>query len=164
MKDKLKKYLKETIVFVVILLIAINVFSYYRSLDLNKEKLDLKTVVLLDDSIYKVSENKPILLHFWATWCPICKLEASSIEKLSKEYEVISFAVQSGSNEEIKEYLEENNLSFKVVNDENAYYSNKFNISAFPTTFIYDSKKDLRFSEVGYTSILGFYSRMALIE
>ncbi|NVJ54234.1 MAG: redoxin domain-containing protein [Campylobacteraceae bacterium] len=164
MKEKLKKYIKEIIVFVVVLTIAANVISYYRSQDLNKEKLDLKTVTLLDGSLHKIPNDKPILLHFWATWCPTCKIEAPNIEKISKDYEVITIAVQSGTKKQIQNYLNEHKLTFKVINDENGFYSRKFKIQAFPTTLIYDSKKSLKFSEVGYTSTLGLYARIAFLK
>jgi len=164
MKDKIKKYLKETIIFVVILTIAMNALSYYRALDLNKENLNIENFKLLNNIEYKVPTNKPIIVHFWATWCPTCKFEASNIEKISKDYEVITIAVQSGTKEEIQKYLDDNKFTFKVVNDEDGYYSRKFNIKAFPTTLIFDKDKNLKFSEVGYTTTAGLYSRMALIK
>ena len=164
MKDKIKKYLKEGLIFVVMLAIVMNAISYYNSLDLNKEKLTIQSFKLLDDSLYSVPNDKPVLIHFWATWCPTCKLEASNIEKISNDYEVITIAVQSGTKEEIKEYLAEHKLTFKVVNDEDGYYSQKFNIKAFPTTLMYDKDKNLNFSEVGYTTTAGLYSRMVLIK
>jgi thiol-disulfide isomerase/thioredoxin len=162
MKDKIKKYLKEGVIFVIMLTIAMNAISYYNSLDLNKDKLTISSFKLLDDSTYIVSKDKTLLVHFWATWCPTCKLEASNIEKISQDYEVIKIAVQSGTKEEIEKYLDEHNLSFKVVNDEDGVYSQKFNIKAFPTTLIYNKDKNLKFSEVGYTSTVGLYSRMML--
>ncbi|AXH11918.1 redoxin domain-containing protein [Halarcobacter bivalviorum] len=164
MKDKIKKYFKEFILFALVLFIVSNALSYYRSSDLNKNDFDIKSVKLLDDTIYTIVENKPLIIHFWATWCPTCHLEAANIERISKDYEVITIAVQSGTKEEIESYLQKNKLSFKVVNDENAYHSTKFNISVFPTTLIYDSNKNLKFSEVGYTTTAGLYSRMALIK
>ncbi len=164
MIEKVKKYLKEAIVFVVLLAIASNAISYYRSLDLNKNEFDIKSVKLLDGSVYEIPKNKPLLVHFWATWCPTCKFESPNIEKISKDYEVLTVAVQSGTQEEITNYLKEHNLSFKVVNDKDGFYSRKFNIRAFPTTLIYDNNKNLTFSEVGYTTIVGLYSRMALSE
>lgn len=160
MNNKIKKYLKEIIKFVIILAIILNIVSYFKSQDLNKEKLTEQSFKLLDNTQYTVPNDKPILVHFWATWCPTCKIEASNIEKISKEYEVITIASQSGSKEEIQKYLDEHNLTFKVVNDIDAEYSNKFNIQVFPTTFIYDKNKNLKFSEVGYTSTFGLYLRM----
>ena len=162
MKNKFKKYLKESIIFIVVLTIVLNALSYYRSLDLNKNNLEENHFTLLDNSKYIVKKDKAILVHFWATWCPTCSFEASNIEALSKDYEVITIAVQSGSKKEIEKYSEENNLSFNVVNDEDAFYSRKFNIQAFPTSFIYDKNKVLKFTEVGYTTKAGLYSRMAL--
>lgn len=164
MKDKIKKYIKEIIIFVFILAVAMNVLSYYRGLDLNKDKLNIQTFNLIDDSEYNILIDKPLIIHFWATWCPTCKLEASNIEKLSKDYEVITIAVQSGTNEEIQKYIKENDLSFRIVNDKEGFYSLKFNIKAFPTTLIYDKEQNLKFSEVGYTTTAGLYARMTLVK
>jgi len=164
MKDKIKKYIKEGIVFILLIAVASNAISYYRSLDLNKDKLDIKSFKLLDDTKYTIPKAKPVLVHFWATWCPTCKFESPNIEKISKDYEVITIAVQSGSKKEIQKYLDEYNLTFNVLNDNDGFYSKQFNIKVFPTTFIYDKEKNLKFSEVGYTTTAGLYSRMALIK
>ena len=65
-------------------------------------------------------------------------------------------------NEEIEKYLKDKNLSFKVVNDEYGLLSSEFNVKAFPTTFIYDKNKNLKFTEVGYTSTFGLKLRLWL--
>lgn len=160
MSDKVKKYIKETLKFVVMLAIILNVVSYYKSMDLNKEELNDQTFTLLNNTTYNVPKDKPVLVHFWATWCPTCAIEAGNIERISKDYEVITIATQSGTKEEIQKYLDEHKLSFKVVDDQDGLYSRRFNISAFPTTLIYNKNKNLKFSEVGYTSTFGLYARM----
>ena len=86
MKEKIKKYAKEGLISLVLLAIFMNALSYYRSLDLNKDKLDINTFTLLDGSVYKVLEDKPLIIHFWTTWCHTCKFEAANIEKISKDY------------------------------------------------------------------------------
>ena len=164
MKVKIKKYIKEVFIFIVLLAVAMNAMSYYRSLDLNKDKFEIKSFKLINNTEYKIDSNKPLLIHFWATWCPVCKVEAPNIESISKDYEVLTIAVQSGSKEEIEEYLEKENLSFKVVNDEDGTYARMFNINVFPTTIIYDKDKNTKFTEVGYTTTLGLYSRMELVK
>lgn len=160
MNDKIKKYTKEILIFIVLVGVFTNGLSYYKSLDLNKNKLNMMTMKLLDGTNYIMPRNKPILVHFWATWCPTCKLEAPNIEKISKDYEVITIAVQSGSKENIQNYLKKHKLSFRVVNDLDGFYAQKFNIQTFPTTLIYDQDKNLKFSEVGYTTTAGLYARM----
>ncbi len=162
MKEKIKKYLKEIVVFIVVLTIATNALSYYRSLDLDKSDLEIQSFKLLDNTNYDIPKNKPILVHFWATWCPTCKFESPNIEKVSKDYEVITIAVQSGTKEDIEKYMKEHGFTFRVVNDKDGFLSQKFNIKAFPTTLIYDKNKNLKFSDVGYTSTVGLYSRMLL--
>ena len=160
MSEKIKHYLKVIIKYTILFIIVLNLVSYFKALDLNKEKLDIKSFTLLDGSNYIVKNDKPLLVNFWATWCPICALEEQNIENLSKDYEVITIATQSGSNKEIEAYLKDKNLSFKVVNDEDGVLSQKFNIKAFPTTFIYDKNQNLKFTEVGYTSTLGLKLRL----
>jgi len=161
-KRKIKEYLKEALIFGVLLTVVLNGVSYYRSLDLNKDKLNIDTFKLIDNSVYKVKSDKPILVHFWATWCPTCKFESPNVDTISKDYEVITIAVQSGSKENIQKYLDEHGLRFNVVNDSDGALSQKFNIQVFPTTLIYDKEKNLKFSEVGYTTTAGLYSRMLL--
>ena len=165
MKAKLIKYIKEIITFFIILTIAANVISLYKSQSLNHKPLNISSVKLLDNQPY-IFENadKPVLIHFWASWCPTCKLEASNIEFLSKYFEVITIAVKSGSDDEIKEWLSKNGYDYRVVNDSEGVLSSHFNIMAFPTTLIYDKNKNLVFSEVGYTSTLGLLLRMLFVK
>ena len=137
-----------------------NAVSLYKSQDLNKESMPQISTRLINTHPYVTPTDKPLLIHIWATWCPTCKLEAGNIQRVSQEYEVITFAVSSGSDLEIKNFLDEHNLDIKVINDKNAYWARKFNVSAYPTTFIYDKNRNLVFSEVGYTSSLGLFIRM----
>ncbi len=160
MKKKLLHYIKETLFFILFITLFANAISFYKSIDLNKESLSLQKVQLLDGSFELIDEKKPILIHFWATWCPTCKLEAQNIESISKNYNVLTIAVNSGSDEDIKKYLDEHALHFKVINDTHSIYANEFQIAGYPTTFIYDKNKNLVFSEVGYTSTFGLYLRM----
>jgi len=162
MKAKLKKHIKEILSFTLILFITLNVVSYFRSSDLNKSNLKESSFILVDGSTYTIDKTRPLLIHFWATWCPVCKIEASNIDKLSKNYNVLTIAVQEKSKEEIVNYMKENNLSYKVVDDHNGNLAREFNISVYPTSFIYNSYGELEFSEVGYTSTLGLKLRMLL--
>jgi len=154
-KNRLKHYIKEILSFIVVVILVSNLVSYYQARTLNKDKFNIPNISL---------NGKPILVHFWATWCPTCKLEASNIQNISKSYNVITIAVQSGSDKEIQKYLDDNNLDFKFINDKNSDYAKKFKVDVFPTTLIYDKNKNLIFSEVGYTSTLGLKLRMWLAD
>ena len=160
MKNKIKKYLKEFVLFIIVMTIFANALSLYRSLELNKEPFSISSITTLGDKKYTLPIDRPILVHFWATWCPTCKAEAENIQTISEKFEVITIALKSGSDKEIQEYRKNRNLNFKVVNDKDGYLTNKFGVSIFPTTIIYDKNREVIFSEVGYTSTWGLWLRM----
>ncbi len=160
MKEKIKHYIKEIVIFLVIITVLANVISIYKSIELNKQPLNLDEITLIENEKYIFTHEKPVLIHFWASWCPTCKLEASNIETISKKFEVVTIAVKSGSDDELEEFLAANNLTFNVAKDDSGFFAKKFNISVFPTTLIYDKNRNLIFSEVGYTSTVGLYLRM----
>ena len=58
---------------------------------------------------------QPVLVHFWATWCPICRAEQSTIAAIAHgNANVITVAMQSGSRDEVVKYLSEQKLNFPV--------------------------------------------------
>jgi len=165
-KLKLKKIIKELFIGLVVLFIVSSLLNYIRQptlLDRYLPDLITKTIDSKEIDIENYN-GKPILIHFWATWCPICKMELSNIERVSKKYSVITIAVQSGSDEEIKEYIREHQVSFVVINDDDGKISKSFDVEIFPTTFIYGSSGEILFSEVGYSTTAGLISRMILAE
>jgi len=138
--------------------------SYVLAPELSSTQLPQVEVTLLDNSAYSLKKGKPIVLHFWATWCKVCKLEVANIESLSKKYEVLTIVVNSGDNAKIKAYLKERDLTFKVLNDVDGSWTKQFKVEAFPTTFMYDGAGELRFTEVGYTTTAGLLARMAMLK
>ena len=158
--NKIKNYAKEIISFAVLLFVISTAVNYYRSMDLNKEKFDLTNIKLIDGFNYSYPKDEALMVHFWATWCPICKVEAPNIQTLSKEYNVLTISTDSGDDGSVMKYLRENNVSFDVLNDKDYKLSQKFNIQVFPTTLIYDKTGKLIFTEVGYTSTIGLRLRM----
>lgn len=164
MYTKLKYYSKEVAIFIIIIFIVANAISLYKSSSLNKEKYLLHSTKLIEGSNFTRNPNKPILVHIWAIWCPTCKVEASNIQYVSKDMQTITIAVKSGSNDDIKLWMQENNYNFNVINDYNGNISSDFNIQVFPSTLIYNKDGKVVFSDVGYTSTLGLYIRMWLAE
>ena len=159
-----KSILKEVIIALLLLFVISNIISYIRQPELGTTQVPKIEAQLIDGSIYKVQKGKPVILHFWAISCPACKLEAPNIETVSKKYEVLSIAVNSASDENIKAYMQEHELNFNVLNDKEGRWAEMFKIEAFPTTFIYDAKGKLRFTEVGYTTTAGLLARMEWID
>jgi thiol-disulfide isomerase/thioredoxin len=157
-----KKILKEVAIMALMVLVVTNVLSYLRKPDLAESHLTtIKTLLISGEQFDAAAfEGKPLLIHFWATWCPTCKAEADNIQRLSKYYEVVTFAVKSGDDNALTTYMNGRAFDYKVINDEDGQWAKQFNIEAYPTTFIYDSSGEISFSEVGYTSTLGLLLRI----
>jgi len=157
---RIKHYAKELLFILITVTVLTNILSLYKSQDLTHAPLAITSFELLDGSTYYVKPDKPLLIHFWATWCPTCKLEASNIDFLSKYFEVITVAVKSGTDADLRKYMQEHGYHFKVFNDTNAVLASEFRVAGFPSTFIYNRAHTLSFIEVGYSSILSLYLKM----
>jgi len=164
MKWNIKSMFKEIAIGGILLLILSNIISYIRKPELSSELLPKINAVLLDGGHYSIKESRPLVIHFWATWCPTCKMEASNIQSVSEKYEVLTVAVNSGEDAKIKEYMRKKGLTFKVLNDSNGKWAEQFKVKAFPTTFIYNGKGKLKFTEVGYTTTVGLLARLKMLD
>ncbi|MFO8024227.1 protein disulfide oxidoreductase [Thiohalophilus sp.] len=104
--------------------------------------------------------GKPYVLHFWASWCPICRFEQDTIQALSRDHQVISVAMQSGGREEVQNYMQEAGLNFITLLDEEGRLASRFGVRGVPTTLLINSDGEIAFREVGYTSEWGMRLRL----
>ncbi len=104
---------------------------------------------------------RPVLVHFWATWCPICRAEQGSIASIAHDnLDVITIAMQSGKPEEVVRHMSEQGISFPVVNDPDGTISSTWGVHAVPASFIIAPDGQIRFVEVGYTTGIGLKLRL----
>jgi len=104
--------------------------------------------------------GKPVLLHFWATWCSICRLERGSIESIAGDYPVLAVASQSGTAAEVAAYAREHGLKVPVLIDEDGALAARYGVKAFPSSFVIDGEGKIHNVEVGYTTELGLRLRL----
>lgn len=107
-----------------------------------------------------VQAGQPMLVHFWASWCPVCALEQGSIESLARSYPTLTVAMQSGPDAEVAAHLRKEALTFPVLNDPEGAISAQWGVRAVPTSFIVDAQGRIRFVEVGYTTGIGLRLRL----
>ncbi len=104
---------------------------------------------------HKLSDykGKVVFLNFWATWCPLCKMEMPDIQKIYEKYEkqgeesevvILSVAAPNTQDEKdidgIKAFLEENGYTYPVLMDDGGYTFGAYRISSLPTTFMIDKE------------------------
>jgi len=107
-------------------------------------------------------EGKLVLVHFWASWCPICRFEEASISSIAEDYAVLSFASQSGDVETLRKYVKEHDLRFPVIEDDQAEWAQHYGVKGYPSSFIIAADGSIYDVEVGYSSYWGLRLRLFL--
>ena len=113
----------------------------------------------IDGNLHKLSsyKGKTLILTFWATWCPYCQQEMLNLEELHRnndEVEIVSvLVVTTETKEEIKKYLDENNISLPVLIDVNGIIAGKFGVSGYPMSFVVSKDYEMLGYIPGYQSL-----------
>jgi len=110
-----------------------------------------------------IHTNNPMLIHFWATWCSICRLEQDAINAIAHgDANVVTIAMQSGQPAEVSQHMQEQGIDFMVINDQEGMISRTWGVHAVPASFIISPDGEIHFIEVGYTTSIGLKLRMWL--
>lgn len=108
--------------------------------------------------------GRPVLVHFWATWCPICRLEEKGIDSLALDYPVLTVATRSGSADALQQYLEAASLSFPVIVDDEGGIADRWRVRGVPVSYIVDAGGNISWAGAGYGTETGLRARMLLAE
>lgn len=89
--------------------------------------------------------GKPLIIHFWATWCPYCKKLQPGLDKLYKKYRsdglqliAISFREDEGATPQA--VLDERGMSFTTVVNGDRVAKDLFAVMGTPTTIFVDQE------------------------
>ncbi len=125
-----------------------NVEKWMSKLGIQKVPQEVKDFTLPDLKGEEVSlkdfKGKVVFVFFFASWCPPCREEMPSMEKLYRKFKdkgLVILAVNLRERKErVEEFVRQNNLTFPVLLDSRGEVGQSYGIRAIPTTYILDRK------------------------
>ncbi|WP_297527522.1 protein disulfide oxidoreductase [Thiohalobacter sp.] len=116
----------------------------------------------LDGRSLSLAEHagRPVLVHFWATWCPVCRAEAGNISDLAEDHAVITIALEDTPPAQFKRFLAERELAYPVIRDPEGELAARYGVRGVPASFVVDADGNIRFTTIGYTTEAGLRLRM----
>lgn len=104
--------------------------------------------------------GEPVVLYFWATWCPICKLEQGSVDALVQKYPVLPIAMQSGPAATVATYEQKSGLRWNSAMDPQGDIARTFGVNSTPSFIILAPDGSISSRTVGLTSNWGLQLRL----
>lgn len=103
--------------------------------------------------------TQPVLLVFWASWCPNCKKELPKINILYNKYSPLGMsfiAVNVGINDSVmraKSFLKKIQMPYPVLFDKKGKITKLFKIQSVPTILIADKNGQVVFKNFAVPAI-----------
>jgi len=99
--------------------------------DLTGQKVDLVSL-----------RGRPVVLNFWATWCPPCRAEMPDFERASRRYagQVAVLGIDQGeARGDVAAFGRTLGISYPLLIDEGSTASRAYDVHLLPTTFFIDA-------------------------
>ena len=117
---------------------------------------DLRLMNMDDETVdIKDLKGKVVVINFWATWCPPCRREMGSLERLhlaTKDKNIVIVAVNIGEDmDTVFSFMGtiDPAPTFSILFDPDAISMKQWNVRGLPTTFIIHSNGTIAYQAVG---------------
>ena len=114
------------------------------------------TLTSTDGETVKLSDlrGRPVILNFWATWCPPCRAEMPAIEEAWQRYRADGLLILGVNQGESKGVVEgyarqEVGTTFPLLLDQTTEVGAIYGVRALPTTVFIDAEGRIQELKVG---------------
>ena len=106
--NRLKRWGKELMVLLLLVVVVSVAMDWLRrpQAPANWPDTPRQTLAGKAVSLSEMSQEKPLLIYFWATWCGVCKFTTPSVNQLVQEGEnALTVALRSGDSAQVETWL-----------------------------------------------------------
>ena len=107
--------------------------------------------------------GKKVLIHFFATWCGVCRAELPSLRGLSQNLEpnetLLAIVEDSDDVEAVRRFAREHELSYPILLGTRETLR-AYRVSSFPTNYYVNGDGSIQTSTVGLSTRLGMAFRL----
>ena len=103
-------------------------------------------LMLFDGGFLRLSDlnGNPVVLNFWASWCPPCRWEMPSFERIWREYQdrgiVFVGVAVSDSEPDARAFAEKIGVTYPLGLDETGKWAREYEVLGLPTTVLIDAQ------------------------
>lgn len=90
--------------------------------------------------------GKPLLLEFWATWCPPCRKSIPHLNEIHAKYKdrgLMVVGVTDEPNALIKKFQKDVPMDYAVATDTGGRLNEKMGVSSIPTAFLINKSGEI---------------------
>ena len=110
-------------------------------------------------------KGKPVVLNFWATWCPPCRAEMPELVKAAADKDIVVLEINDGEDRSVVEdFATAYGMSMPVVLDKAGVLNERYLVQGLPTTYFVDREGKLASVVMGQISPEQLASRLAAIR
>ncbi len=111
----------------------------------------------MNGETFRLSDHRGevVVVNFWATWCPPCRMEIPGFVELQEEFgeEGLTFvgvSLDEGGFEVVRPFAEEMGINYPLVVDDGTVASRFGGVPALPTTFVVGPEGTVQFARPGF--------------